>query len=127
MANIIDTSPSQQQHTLANNNIYPTRMAPLVARTMQHPASTIAQISVFDVATAGTVPPWDSASSHCRRRVGVDQDEDMEEQEDEDEVKSAPPRPISKLQSLSARGRAVADQTSFKFTPMPSEISPPSS
>jgi hypothetical protein len=76
---------------------------------MQHPVSTIAQISVFDVFTVGTVPPFDAASSHCRRRVDVDQDED--EDEDMDKVKSAPPRPISSLQSLSARGKPVADQT----------------
>jgi hypothetical protein len=74
---------------------------------MQHPVSTIAQISVIEVATAGTVPPWGAASSHCRRRVDVDKDEDM----DVDKVKSAPPRPISNLQSLSARGKPVADQT----------------
>lgn len=103
--------PSHQQHTLANNNTYPTRMAPLVARTMQHPVSTIAQISVLEVATASIVPPWDAASSHCRLRVDVDQNEDMEEDMDKDKVKSAPPRPISSLQSLSARGKPVADQT----------------
>jgi hypothetical protein len=36
-----------------------------------------------------------------------DEDEDM----DVDKVKSAPPRPISSLQSLSAHGKPVADQT----------------
>jgi len=49
--------PPTTSTTLANNNIYPTRMALLVARTMRPPASTIAQISVLGVASAGTVPP----------------------------------------------------------------------
>ena len=48
--------------------------------------------------------------------MGVDmimhKDEDMHKHKHKHKVKSAPPRPISNLQSLSARGKPVADQTS---------------
>lgn len=105
------TPSSHQQHTLANNNIYPTCMAPLVARTMQRPVSTMAQISVFDVATAGTVPPECSLVA-LQAAGGCGPGRGRGRLQQRTEVKSAAPRPISSLQSLSARGRAVADQTS---------------
>ena len=59
--------------SLANNNIYPTCMALLVARNMQHP---VAQISVLPLQVLCHRARVDAASSHCRRRaVGDEQDE----------------------------------------------------
>ena len=58
MTSDIDMSFSHQQHSRRQQQQHlPHMHGAFVARTMQHPVSTMAQISVFDVATAGTVPP----------------------------------------------------------------------
>jgi len=110
--------PATLTHRLptSSSTLLPTttstpHMALLVARTMQHPVSAMAQISVFDVFTAGTVSP--SYSGRCST-VALQAAGGRGPGRGQGEVKPAPPRQISKLQSLSARGKAVADQTSSK-------------
>jgi hypothetical protein len=79
-------------------------MAPLVARTMQHPVSAMAQISVFDVFTAGTVPPSYSGMQYRRTAGGGWK---WTKGQDEDKVKSSRllhvQSPISNLSRLAAR------------------------
>jgi hypothetical protein len=105
-------SSSRQQHTLANNNIYPTHGASCsthnAASRLGH--GTNLRLRCFHCRYCATELQRDAVSSHCRRRVEVDQGPGR----GQGEVKPAPPRPISNLQSLSAPGKAVADQTSSK-------------
>lgn len=71
LANITDTSSSHQQPSYQQQQQHPPLMhGAFVARTMQHAVSTMAQISVFDVATAGTVLPSRSGMQHRRTADG---------------------------------------------------------
>jgi hypothetical protein len=95
------TPSSHQQHTLANNNIYPTHGASCsthnAASRLGH--GTNLRLRCFHCRYCATELQRDAVSSHCRRRVEVDQDEDKVKSSRLLHVQS----PISNLSRLAAR------------------------